>query len=321
MRITMKAVNASSGTSDRKKRIKKELHYFWEQRYMHILLLPAIIYFIVFCYAPMYGLVIAFKEFSYTKGIMGSPWVGLANFESFFNSMYFFRLIKNTVVLSLSNTLISFPIPIIFALLLNEVRNSKFRNTIQTISYFPHFVSIVIVVGMMHTLLSPEDGMLNNFLGIFGIEPIPFMQSSAWFRPLYIISGIWQGFGWGSIIYLAALTGIAPELYEAAEIDGASRFQKVTHISLPSIMPTIMIMLILALGGVMNVGFEKVMLMYNPGIYDIADVISTYVYRKSIEGGEFSFGTAVDLFNNVINFILIVFVNQISKKISEVSLW
>lgn len=301
--------------------MKKWLNRFWQDRYMHLMVLPAILYFLIFSYGPMYGLIIAFKDFSFTKGIWESPWVGFKHFRIFFESIYFKRLIKNTVLLSIYSLVFSFPIPIIFALLLNEVKNRRFRNTIQTVSYFPHFVSIVIVVGIMHTLLSPETGIINSFIGRLGFEKIPFMQSKRWFRPLYVSSGIWQSFGWNSIVYLAALTAVSPELYEAAEIDGAGRFQLVWYISLPSILPTIVILFILAVGGIMNVGYEKVMLMYNPGIYEVADVISTYVYRKSIEGGEFSFGTAIGLFNNIINFFLIIMANKISKSVSDISLW
>lgn len=294
---------------------------FMRDKYLHLLVLPAIVYFLVFCYVPMYGLIVAFKDFSFTKGILGSDWVGFKHFESFFDSIFFFRLIKNTVVLSVMTLLFSFPIPILFALLLNEVKFKRFRNTIQTISYFPHFVSIVIVVGMMHILLSPESGLINVILEKLGFEPIAFMQSSGWFRPLYVLSAIWQGFGWSSIIYLAALSSVTPELYEAAQIDGASRFKQALHISIPAILPIIIILLILSMGGLMEVGYEKILLMYNPGIYEVSDVISTYVYRKSILGGEYSFGTAIGLFNNVINFILIIIVNYISRKVSSVSLW
>ncbi len=297
------------------------LFRFMRDKYLHLLVLPAMLYFIIFCYVPMYGLIVAFKDFSFTKGILDSPWVGMKHFEAFFDSIFFFRLIKNTIILSVMTLIFSFPIPIIFALLLNEVKFKKFRNTIQTISYFPHFVSIVIVVGMMHILLSPETGLINAILSVFNIEPIAFMQSSGWFRPLYVLSNIWQSFGWSSIIYLAALSGVQLELYEAAQIDGAGRFKQVLHVSIPAILPIVIILFILQIGGLMEVGYEKILLMYNPGIYEVSDVISTYVYRKSILGGEYSFGTAIGFFNNVINFILIVVVNSISKKVSSVSLW
>lgn len=314
------SINTNTRRTPRSTR-SKFLTALVRDKYLHLLVLPTIIFFIIFSYVPMYGLTIAFKDYSFMKGILESPWVGFKHFEAFFDSIFFWRLIKNTVLLSVQALIFAFPVPIIFALLLNEVRVKWFRNTIQTISYFPHFVSIVIVVGMLHILLSPESGIINVLLGQLGMEPIAFMQTSEWFRPLYIISDIWQGFGWASIIYLAALTGVSPELYEAAQIDGASRFQQVWHVSIPAIAPTIIILFILNVGGIMNVGYEKILLMYNPGIYEVSDVISTYVYRKSILGGEFSFGTAIGFFNNVINFALIVTVNYISKKVSSVSLW
>lgn len=311
----------SPAAKERKRKWRK----FWvavkRDRYLHLLVLPAIVAVFIFSYIPMYGIQIAFKEYSVSKGIWDSPWIGFGNFVSFFESIYFWRLIRNTVVLSFFSLIFSFPVPIIFALMLNEVKNKFFKNTIQTVSYFPHFISVVIVVGMMHTLLSPSTGMINQVIKMLGGKPIAFMQSSSWFRPLYIISGIWQGFGWSSIIYLSALTGVAPELYEAAEIDGAGRFRKIWSVSIPAIIPTVVVMLILAIGKLMSVGYEKVMLMYNPGIYEVSDVISTYVYRKSIQGGEFSFGTAVDLFNNVVNFIIIFIANKISRSVSEISLW
>ena len=307
--------------SERAIRLKRSWLNFTKDKYLHMLVLPSVLFVFIFSYIPMYGIIIAFKDFSVSKGILDSRWVGFEHFYSFFESIYFWRLIRNTVLLSFYSIIFSFPVPIIFALMLNEVRCRIFKNTIQTVSYFPHFISIVIVVGMMHTLLSPETGMINQLLSLMGIKAIPFMQSSAWFRPLYIISGVWQGFGWSSIIYLSTLISIPPELYEAADMDGANRFQKIIKISLPSIIPTVIIMLILAIGGIMNVGFEKVMLMYNPGIYEVSDVISTYIYRKSIEGGEFAFGTAIGLFNNVVNFIIIFITNKISRKVSEVSLW
>lgn len=308
-------------TEERKRKRKRFWSSVKRDRYLHLMVLPAIVAVFIFSYIPMYGIQIAFKDYSVSKGVWDSRWVGFANFTSFFDSIYFWRLIRNTVLLSFLSLVFSFPIPIIFALILNEVKNKAFKNTIQTVSYFPHFISVVIVVGMMHTLLSPETGMVNQLIESLGGKPIAFMQSSAWFRPLYIISGIWQGFGWSSIIYLSALTGVSPELYEAAEIDGAGRFRKIWSVSIPAIIPTVVIMLILAIGGLMNVGYEKVMLMYNPGIYEVSDVISTYVYRKSIQGGEFSFGTAVDLFNNVVNFIIIFIANKVSRSISEISLW
>jgi putative aldouronate transport system permease protein len=299
----------------------KFIQKFRNEKFLHILILPTIIYFIVFSYIPMYGILVAFKDFSFAKGIAGSPWVGFEYFEAFFRSMYFMRLIKNTMLISFYSILWGMPFPILFALLLNEVGNRQFKRVAQTVSYFPHFVSVVIVVGMMVTFLSPVDGIINILALKLGFEPINFMQESKWFRTLYIGTGIWQDFGWNSILYLAALTSIPMEQYESSKVDGANRFQQAIHITIPGIMPTIIILFILSIGKVMNVGSTKVLLMYSPAIYDVADVISTYVYRKSILGGEMSFGTAVSLFNMAINFILVFITNKISKKVSEVSLW
>ena len=313
--------NSDNVPMSQRSMVRQFCHQFWQDRYLHLLVLPALLYIIIFCYVPMYGIQVAFKDYSIRRGIWNSPWVGMKNFESFFNSIYFGRLIRNTVFLSVGSVLFSFPIPILFALLLNELPVKRLRSIIQTVSYYPHFVSVVIVVGIMRILFSPETGIINKVIVYMGGEAVAFMESARWFRTLYFASGIWQSFGWSSIIYLAALAGVPPELYEAAEIDGANRFRRVWHVSLPTILPTIVILLIMALGGVLSVGKDKILLMYNPGIYDVADVISTYVHRKSIEGGQFSFGTAVDLFNNVVNFILIVIVNYVSKRLTEISLW
>ena len=307
-----------------RKQRQKALKKFMNEKYLHILVLPTVVFFVIFAYIPMYGVIVAFKDFSFAKGILGSPWAdqyGFAHFINFFNSMFFSRLIKNTIILSTLSLVFSFPIPIVFALLLNEVKNSMFKRFVQTVSYFPYFVSVVITVGIMVTLLHPTTGIVNQLITAAGGESIPFMNTSQWFRPLYIISGIWQSFGWGSIIYLAALSGINSELYEAAQIDGANRLRQALHISIPGILPTIIILLILSVGGLMRVGHEKILLMYTPSTYDVADVIDTYVYRASIEGGRFSFGAAIGLFNNVINFILLFTVNKLSKKLTEISLW
>ena len=294
------------------------------EKWLHLMVLPTVIFYIIFAYYPMYGIIIAFKNFSFTKGILGSPWAannGFEHFINFFNSMYFSRLISNTVILSALTLICSFPVPIIFALLLNEVTNNLYRRFVQSVSYFPYFVSVVITVGIMTMLLNPTDGVINRIMELFGGETVAFMSTRNWFRPLYIISDIWQGFGWGSILYMAALSGVSAELYEAAVIDGANRLRQVWHVSLPGILPTIVIMLILAIGRLFEVGADKILLMYSPGIYDVADVIDTYVFRKSIGDAQFSFATAINLFKNVISFSLIFFVNRISNKVSSVSLW
>ena len=241
------------------------------------MLLPVLIHYIIFHYLPMYGIVIAFKDFRAGLGILGSPWAGLKYFRQFFESYYFLRLIRNTFLINLFDLFWGFPAPIILALLLNELRSNSFKRVVQSISYLPHFISVVITVGFIVDFFS-HKGLINNFLSMFGMTPINFLIEPSWFRTLYIGSGIWQGIGWGSIIYLAAISGIDPGLYEAATIDGAGRFRKISAITIPSIMPTIVILLIFRIGGMMSVGFEKVFLMYNPSTYETADVID----RKSV---------------------------------------
>ena len=290
-------------------------------RYLLLLVLLPVLYFIIFHYVPMYGLQIAFKRYSPGRGIWGSPWVGLKWFEQFFGSYFAGRLIRNVLLLNIYSLLWGFPLPILFALLLNEVKNGIFKRVVQTISYMPHFISVVVVVGMVFSFLSVNGGIVNVMLEHLGIEPINFMSEPKWFRTIYIASGVWQSFGWGSIIYLAALSAIDTEQYEAARIDGANRIQQIVHITIPGILPTVIILLILQCGRMMSVGYEKIILMYNTATYEVADVISTYVYRNGILGGEFSFSTAVDLFNNVCNCLLLVTINWISRKVSDISLW
>jgi putative aldouronate transport system permease protein len=290
-------------------------------KYLLLLILPVLLYYVVFHYIPMYGIVIAFKKFSPMKGILDSAWVGFDHFIQFFNSIYFWRLLKNTLLLSLYSLFWGFPVPILFALLLNEVREGIFKKSVQTISYLPHFISVVVVAGMIVNFTTVQGGVINQILGWFGAGPINFLSESGWFRPIYIASSIWQGFGWSSIIYLAAIAGIDPQLYEAAEMDGASRWRKMWHITLPCLLPTTAILFILAVGNLMDVGFEKIILLYNPTTYETADVISTFVYRQGIQQANYSYSTAIGLFNNVINLILLVIVNRVSRKLSETSLW
>lgn len=299
-------------------KIKKALS---RDKYLWMLVLPGIIYYIIFSYTPMYGLVIAFKDFLPFKGIWDSPWVGFKWFEQFFDTYYFGRILTNTLLISLYSIVWGFPAPIIFALLLNEVQHKKFKRVSQTVSYLPHFISTVVIVGIVVNFLSPSAGIINNVIRALGGESINFMVEPEWFRTIYITSDIWQGIGWNSIIYLAALSGIDQELYEAATVDGASRLRKMWHITIPGILPTVVILLILRFGSVLNVGYEKIILMYNSQTYETADVIGSYVYRRGIAGGEYSFGTAVGLFQNVVNFMLIITFNRISRKVSEISLW
>ncbi len=291
------------------------------QRYLFLLMLPGIIYFIVFKYTPMYGAIIAFKDFNPRVGILESPWAGLKYFKQFFDSPFCWRLIRNTLLLSLYDLIFNFPVPIIFALLLNEVRCKRYKKAVQTISYLPHFISVVIVVGLMKTMFSPNGGVVNSLLSMFGVDPINFFSEKGWFRTLYVGSGIWQSFGWGSIIYLASMAGIDPGLYEAARLDGAGRFRCMWNITLPAIRPTITILFIMRLGKLLSVGFEKAILMYSPATYEVSDLISTYVYRYGILKANYSFGAAVDLMNSVVALILIFIANKICQKVSDTSLW
>ncbi|AEE96864.1 ABC transporter permease [Mahella australiensis] len=293
---------------------------FVRNKYIYIMAIPVLAYYIIFQYGPMYGLMIAFKDFSPGKGIWGSPWVGFKHFESFFNGPYAWQLIRNTLLISIYSLLWGFPAPIILALLLNEVRNNTFKRTVQTITYLPHFISLVVVCGLIVDFTA-SDGVINDIIEMLGGQRTNFMMKPEWFRTIYIGSGIWQEIGWGSIIYLAAITNIDPQLYEAATIDGASRWRQTFHITIPGITPTIVILLILRLGGLMSVGHEKILLLYNPTTMETADVISTYVYRRGLLDFDYSFSTAVGLFNSLINFGLLVAANAISRKVSETSLW
>lgn len=294
--------------------IKKSKHFL-------VMLILPVAYYVIFKYIPMYGAIIAFKDFNPIKGILGSPWVGFKHFEFFFNSIYLWRLIRNTLLINLFQLFWGWPVPIIFALLLNEVKDGLYKRSIQTVSYLPHFISTVVIVSLMVNFLSPEEGIINRVIEAMGGKRYDFMISCRWFRTLYVSSGIWKSFGWGSIIYLAALSGINPELYQAAAIDGASRFQRIRHISIPGILPTIIILLILRLGDLMEVGFGKIILMYTPATYEVADVIKTYVYRQGIRNANFSYSAAIGIFDNTINFLLLLLINRISRKVTEVSLW
>jgi putative aldouronate transport system permease protein len=293
---------------------------FRRNRWIYLMLLPVVVYYAVFQYGPMYGIQIAFKDYSPVKGMWNSPWVGFQYFSDFFHSFYFRRTLQNTLMLSVLDLIFTFPAPIVLALLLNEIRRAWFKRTVQTITYMPHFISIVVVVGMMVDFLA-SDGLVNQVLGYFGIGSVTFMQESGWFRPLYIGSGIWQQVGWGSIIYLAAISNIDPSLYEAAKVDGASRWKQTLNITIPGMIPIIVILFILKVGSTMVVGDEKILLMYSPPVYDTADVIGTYVFRKGIVDFNYSFSAAVGLFNSIINFTLLITANTISKRLSENKLW
>lgn len=289
-------------------------------REIYIMLIPVVLFYIVFHYAPMYGLIIAFKNYRPALGILGSTWVGLKHFKDFFGSFYFWRLLKNTLSINIFGLIFGFPAPIIFAILLNEVKNSAFKRTIQSITYLPHFVSIAAICCMIIDIFA-VNGPINAIVKMFGGEAISFFNVAHWFQPIYIATDIWAGFGWGSIIYLSALTAIDPELYEAAALDGASRLQRMWHITFMGILPTVTIMLIMKVGHMMSLGSQKILLLYNPNIYETADVISTFVYRKGLVGAEYSYTAAVDMFSSVINFILLISVNAFSRRVNETSLW
>ncbi|WP_339845260.1 ABC transporter permease subunit [Paenibacillus sp. FSL W7-1088] len=286
-----------------------------------LLFLPCLLYYLIFRYAPMFGLVITFKDYNLFKGIWASDWVGFKYYRMFLENPDFWPLMKNTFLLGLYKLVFGFPAPILLAILLNEVRKAAFKRFVQTVSYLPHFISNVIVASMVIMFLSPTGGLINNLLAGIGIGPINFMNEPGLFRGIYVLSEIWQHIGWETIIYLAALTAIDPQLYEAADMDGASRLRKIWHVTLPGISPAIVITLILNIGKVLEIGFEKVFLMQNPAIYDTADIISTYVYRVGMVQGNFSYGASIDLFMGVISLIFIYTANWLSRRLSETSLW
>lgn len=313
-------------------RMTKEVHHPYRRqgrflrtwhnnKTLWLLFLPCLLYYLVFRYAPMFGLVITFKDYNLFKGIWASDWVGVKYYRMFFENPDFWPLMKNTLLLGLYKLVFGFPAPVILAILLNEVRKAAFKRFVQTVSYLPHFISNVIVASMVIMFLSPTGGLINNLLGTFGIAPINFMNEPGLFRGIYVLSEIWQHIGWETIIYLAALTAIDPQLYEAADMDGASRMRKIWHVTLPGISPAIVITLILNIGKVLEIGFEKVFLMQNPAIYDTADIISTYVYRIGMVQGNFSYGASIDLFMGIISLIFIYGANYISRRVSETSLW
>jgi putative aldouronate transport system permease protein len=296
----------------------KSLRNYWQ---LYLMLIPVVAYFVIFKFLPMYGVQIAFRNFSPVLGFWKSEWVGLQYFKQFFNSFSFEVVLTNTLTLSIYLLVVSFPAPIILALLLNEIQNRHFKKALQTITYAPHFLSMVVMISMLLVFVDVDNGIINTIITMFGGEPKDFISDPKWFRHLYVISDIWKGAGWGSIIYLSSLSSISPQLYEAARIDGASRFKQLWCITLPSIAPTIVLMLIMDCGRIMNVGFEKVLLMQNYLNLDASEVISTYVYKIGIGQMQFSYSTAIDLFNSVINLIMLLTVNAISKRFSESSLF
>ncbi|MCM1064339.1 MAG: ABC transporter permease subunit [Eubacterium sp.] len=288
---------------------------------LYLMILPVLAYFVVYHYYPMYGMIISFFDYVPTKGIFGSNFVGLKHFRAFLEDPYFFRTMRNTLSINLLLLLFGFPFPIVFAILLNELRSARFRKVTQTVTYMPHFISTVVICGLMLDFCKSKGVITTIMSAVSGMEPINLFSQSAFFQPLYVLMCIWQEFGWDSIIYFAALTGIDQTLYEAADIDGAGRWKKILHITIPGISPTIIILLIMRIGNMMTLGWDKILLLYNPMIYEKADVISTYVYRIGLMNFQYSFSTAVGVFNSVINFLLLLSANAVSRKVNETSLW
>ena len=288
---------------------------------LYIMMLPVVVYLFIFAYIPIYGVQIAFKDYNVGQGILGSPWVGFDNFTRFFRSFQFWNVLKNTLVLSLYGLIAGFPIPILLALMVTQVRREGFKKFVQTVTYAPHFISEVVVVGMLFIFLSPTSGIVNIGLGKLGVQAVNFLAEPSMYKHLYVWSGVWQGAGWGSIIYIAALSAVSPELYEAARIDGASKFQQIVHIDFPSILPTATILLIMNAGSIMNQGAQKAFLMQTGTTAASQEIIATYVYKVGLIQNQFSYSSAIGLFNNVINIILLVTVNTVSRRLSENSLW
>ena len=319
--MTMIAAGARSKTEPRPGLMLNRLtRLFQRDKYLYLMVLLPLAYFVLFHYIPMYGITLAFKDFDIGKGIMGSPWVGFKYLEEFFSNRYSWVVVRNTIVLRLWQLAIGFPAPIILALLLNELLTIRFKRIVQTSSYLPHFISLVVVAGMVISFLA-SDGPINSLIKRFGGQAVPFMQRPEWFAPVFTISGIWQHAGWASVIYLAALTGISLELIEAAVIDGAGRWQRLLHITLPGIAPTVTIMFLLRIGQLLTVDYQMVLLLYSPAIYETSDVLGTYIYRRGIVGADFSFATAVGLFQAVVGLVFIVWANWIAKRVGDTSLW
>ncbi len=300
-----------------RKPLWRRIFDYWQ---IYVLMLPAAVHIFLFNYMPMYGVQIAFRNFKTKLGFFNSPWVGLKWFEKFFNYPHCWRIIRNTLTLSLYS-LSTFPLAIIAALLINELRSRKFKKTVQMITYAPHFISTVVIVAMLNLFMNQSAGLFNNVIAALGGTRVDFLGTAAYFPHIYVWSGVWQGLGWGTIIYLATLSNVSPELHEAAYIDGASRLQIIWHINIPSLLPTIVIMLIMRCGSILSVGFEKVYLLQNPLNLDASEIISTYTYELGLLGGQYSYSTAIGLFNTLVNVTLLVIVNTISRKLSDTSLW
>lgn len=314
-------LSSPAGIKGTIKKKKSPLIVFFKQWQLYLMVLLPVVYILIFYYAPMFGIVVAFKDFSIRRGILGSEWVGLKYFQQFLSTPLFYQLLRNTVMLSLYGLVAGFFMPILLALALNDVKNVFFKKTVQMVTYFPYFISTVVMVGIILQLLNPQGGLINNIIAMLGGERINFMGDPKLWRSIYVWSGVWQGTGYGAIIYIAALSGVDPQLVESAVIDGVSRVQRVRYIDLPAIAPTVTIMLVLAIGGIMAVGYEKVYLMQNTLNLDVSEIIATYVYKRGLINYQYSYSTAVGLFNSVVNFLLLIFANTIARRVSENSLW
>ncbi len=305
------------GHARRKKWFKKRR----ERWQLYLMILPAVVWLIIFCYVPMYGVTLAFKNFNFAKGIIGSPWVGFVNFRRLFSSYWFPTIIRNTLTISLLSLVMGFPMPIILSLMINEISNIRIKKVFQTVSYAPHFISTIVVCGMVMLFLNPTNGIINKAIKALGGKSVFFMQKPEMFKWIYVISGIWQGTGWAAIIYVAALAGVDKELLEAAEIDGASRLQKIVYINFPVLVPTIVILFIMQCGSLLSVGYEKVYALQNSANVSGSEVISTYVYKVGLEQKDFSFSTATGLFNSAVNAVILIAANALSRKVTSISMW
>lgn len=311
----------ANGARGKKSAFSRTLKTIVQEYQVYLLLLPTLAYFVIFCYAPMYGAQIAFKDFTPVKGILGSPWVGFKHFVRFFENPYFWEILRNTFFISLYSLVAGFPLPILFAIMLNYQKTLWFKKCVQTVSFAPHFISTVVIVGMLKLFTSPSSGVFNEIIKLFGGQPVHFLAEPGMFYSIYVWSGIWQSFGWGAIIYIGALAGINPELHEAAIVDGASVIRRIWHVDIPGIAPTIITLLIMNTGSILSVGYEKIYLMQNSLNSSMSEVISTYVYKQGLVKSQYSFSSAVGLFNSLVNFTFLVIVNAISRKVSETSLF
>lgn len=312
------AVKRSGGGTQK---IKEGIRNVFKHRELFIIMIPSVLFYIFFMYRPMAGLTIAFKDYSIFKGVAESPWIGFDHFETFFRSPYFWQTLRNTILINVYGLLIGFPIPILLALLLNEVRHAWFRKTIQTMTYLPHFISIVVIAGIVTSFLAPTNGLVNILIDKMGGEKVYFLTKPEYFRSIFITMNIWKEAGYSAIVYIAALAGIDPQLYDAAYVDGANKLKRILHVTIPGITPTIIVLLILKIGKMLTVGFEAIILLYQPVTYETADVISTYVYRMGLANAQHDYATAVGLFNSIVSVLLVVFANRMSRKMSDTSLW